>query len=103
MSDHDPLEALAALSTRGGTLDVGDLGGEDLLRGLAHLLAGGLAVRLSVVGYGHVLRVGVTDQRGWTAGWSVEGGSELRALWRGLCAPGGLEYVAQLLEKPKRR
>ena len=102
MTDDVALEELAALSIRGGTIDFARLGGDDLLRGLAVVLEAELAVRLSVVGYGHAIRVALTDKRGWSCGWTVATPEELHSLWRGLCAPGGLDYVARLLEKPKR-
>jgi hypothetical protein len=66
------------------------------------LLAMGLAVRVSAVGYGRALRLAVTDNRGWSLGWTVGSSEELQALLRGLLAPGAQAYVERNLEKPKR-
>lgn len=67
------------------------------------LLAMGLAVRVSAVGYGRALRLGVTDNRGWAAGWTLGSGDELQGLIRGLLAPGAQEYIERQLERPKGR
>lgn len=63
----------------------------------------GLAVRVSAVGYGRALRLSVTDNRGWSYGWTVGAYEELQALLAGLLAPGAEEYVLKRLEKPQRR
>lgn len=67
------------------------------------LLAMGFAVRVSAVGYGRALRLGVTDSRGWATGWTVGSLSEMQGLCRGLLAEGAQAYVERSLEKPRAR
>lgn len=77
--------------------------GVELGPGVAALLSMGLAVRVSVVGYGRALRVGVTDGRGWTGGWTLGSPEELHGLCEGVQLPGAQAFVESRLERPQRR
>lgn len=81
----------------------GGADGAELLGVLEVVLDAGLAVRVSLVGYGMAVRLSLTDGRGWSTGWTLGSGAELRSLLQGLLAPGGLDYVRRRLEKPRRR
>lgn len=60
-------------------------------------------MRLSLVGYGMAVRVAFTDNRGWSAGWTVGSGGELSRLCGALLTPGALDWVSRNLEKPLKR
>lgn len=103
MPDAHELDRFAGSSDDLASAEWVRAAGDQFARGAGALLAMGLAVRVSVVGYGRALRLNVSDSRGWTCGWTVGAHEELLALCGGLLAPGAAEYVLGRLEKPLRR